>query len=704
MTSPSRRPPPPTSPSESVTHILFIDDERHVQRAFADAAESLGFRVDLASTATQALRAVEAKDYAVLAVDLSLPGLDGIGLVERLREVSPKSAFLLLTGAPKLELPERPDLELDAAVLLKPWLPDQLSAALLASVERAKQLKERPSSAPVASVTAGVLIIDADADRAAVSLDTLHAAGLCTGGCRVVDALESAAEALSDGHFDLVLLHEETYVAAGPGAFVRLRLTAPETALIVMSPTANESAAVRVAQLGAQDLFSSPLSETRDLRTRLLVAHERKRYARRVAYLARYDHLTGLPNRAAFHDRLAHALARFRREDESFGVMFVDLDRFAHINDTYGLHAGDHFLREIAHRLQTCLREGDTLARLGGDEFAMIIEGPISREGVSDVARRVREAMSEPIPVQGQPVVPQASIGGAICPDAGDTLEALLTAADSAMYGGKRGGGNRFSMAGQVNSTAALSRLRQEGQLRYALERQQFQLVYQPKVSLGSQKVVGFEALIRWQNAMGQDVSPAEFVPILESLGMIVDVGAWVVDAACAQLAVWRTQGHADVRMAVNLSPIQLEDEGVLTTITRCLERHDIPAAALDVEITETTLLRSTARSQRVLAALRELGVRVALDDFGTGHSSLAHLATFDVDALKIDRSFVIAEDTRSRAIVASIVELAHRLQIEVVAEGVETEAQRVALEAAGCDVVQGFLLGRPVPPEEITF
>jgi diguanylate cyclase (GGDEF)-like protein len=694
----TRRP----SVDEARPRVLFVDDERHVQRAFEQAAFSLGVVVELANSATQALRAVERGRFDVIAVDLSMPGLDGLGMVERLREVSPSSAFVLVSGAPSLELPTRPDVHLDAFVVVKPWDPQVLRDTLLDALERAEELALRPSTEPLASVEASLLVLDVDVARAENTLALLRGAGLCVVGCRATHSLNDALDMLEAGHFDIVLMDLSLTQGIGMDAIVRLRLASPDSAIVVLSPKWDETSARHAVQLGAQDCLEHGLGEPAALRRALMFALERKRFERRSSYVARYDYLTGLPNRASFRDRLAHALARFRREDQAFAVMFVDIDRFKSVNESFGQAAGDRFLREVAHRIQVCLREGDTLARLERDEFGLILEGPIVREGVSEIARRIREAMAEPLRFEQTDIVPRASIGAALCPDAGDTVEALIDAADSAMFGGKRHGGDRFAIAGQVNTTAALSRLRQEGQLRYALERNQFTLEYQPKWSTVQQRTVGVEALIRWRNVSGQVIPPNDFVPVLEALGLIVPVGAWVIDTALGQLSRWRRAGAHDLHMAVNLSPIQLEDDGVLDTIRLALERHGLDESLLEVEITETTLLRSTSRAHFVLGELRRRGVRVALDDFGTGHSSLANLASFEVDALKIDRSFVLADDRRSQAIVASIIDLAHRLGIEVVAEGVETQAQHDALIAAGCDILQGYLLGRPSAPDAL--
>ncbi|MCB9660340.1 MAG: EAL domain-containing protein [Polyangiales bacterium] len=694
----TRRPPA----DEARPRVLFVDDERHVQRAFEQATYALGVVVELANSATQALRAVERSHFDVIAVDLSMPGLDGLAMVERLREVSPSSAFVLVSGAPSLELPSRPDVHLDALVVVKPWDPQVLKTTLLEALERAEELALRPSTEPLASVEVSLLMLDVDGARAQATLSTLRAAGACAVDCHAVASLAAGLDALDEGHFDLLLMDMSVTEGVGMEALLRLRLASPDSAIVVLSARWDETSARHAVQLGAQDCLEHQLGEHAQLRRALLFAVERKRFERRSAYIARYDYLTGLPNRASFRDRLAHALARFRREDQAFAVLLVDIDDFRSVNEALGQAAGDRFLREVAHRIQQCLREGDTLARLERDEFAVILEGPVSRDGVAEIGRRVREVMREPLRLGETDVVPRASIGAALCPDTGDTVEALIDAADSAMYGGKRHGGDRFTIAGQVSTTAALSRLRQEGQLRYALERNQFTLEYQPKWSPALGRTVGVEALIRWRNINGEVIPPNEFVPVLESLGLIVPVGAWVIDTAIAQLARWHRAGARDLHLAVNLSPIQLEDDGVLDTIRLALERHALAESLLEVEITETTLLRSTSQAHFVLGELRRRGVRVALDDFGTGHSSLANLATFEVDSLKIDRSFVLADNPRSQAIVASIIDLAHRLGLTVVAEGVETQAQHDGLVVAGCDLLQGYLLGRPTPADQL--
>ncbi len=430
---------------------------------------------------------------------------------------------------------------------------------------------------------------------------------------------------------------------------------------------------------------------------------ERKRAEEQLAYMARYDHLTGLGNRVLFGDRLARALARADRNEKLVALMVLDLDRFKAVNDTLGHEAGDELLKNTARRLSACVRETDTLARMGGDEFAIILEGLTEGQDAALVAQKIINSLTRPFDLDGHEVFITTSIGIAVSPPSPD--EDLVRDADAAMYHAKQLGRNTYQFYTPEMNAQAHERLSLENSLRGALERDEFVLHYQPQVDLATGKIVGAEALLRWQ-PYSDLVQPQEFIHVLEESGLIVPVGEWVLRAACEQGKAWEMEGLPPLRVAVNLSSRQFKGGDLTGRLSRILDETGINPSSLELELTESLLMEDAPVSSAMLDELRvRLGLNLSIDDFGTGYSSLSYLKRFPLDALKVDRSFVrdIATDPNDAAIVASIINLAHNLQLRVIAEGVETEEQLDYLREHGCDLVQGFYFSEPVPAEELS-
>ena len=432
---------------------------------------------------------------------------------------------------------------------------------------------------------------------------------------------------------------------------------------------------------------------------------ERKRSEERLIYLAHYDHLSGLPNRALFQDRLAQGLAQSEREHWITAVMFIDLDRFKVINDTLGHAAGDKLVMAVARRLSHTVRSGDTVSRLGGDEFALILQNLGKGPDAAVVAQKVLEVLSEPFDIEGHEIFVTASIGITIYPTDSYVPEALLKNADSAMYRAKQLGRNNFQFYTTEMNARSGENLHLENSLRRALDRREFLLHYQPKADVRSGRITGVEALLRWQHPEFGMVSPGKFIPLLEETGLIVPTGEWVIQAACGQLRAWRDQGVPAVPISVNLSGRQFQHKDLVRSITGSITAAGIDPALIEVELTESSLMSNPDEANLVLHALKDFGVQIAVDDFGTGYSSLAYLKRFRIDSLKIDRSFVqdIIHDNDDAAIVRAVITLAHSLKLIVVAEGVETEEQLSFLINNGCDQVQGYLLSVPLPVSACT-
>jgi diguanylate cyclase (GGDEF)-like protein len=431
---------------------------------------------------------------------------------------------------------------------------------------------------------------------------------------------------------------------------------------------------------------------------RRVADEELERRQRELAFMATHDALTGLPNRTLIVDRLEQMLLRARHSQTPVAALFIDLDNFKGINDTLGHSAGDELLQAFAARLDGVVRDVDALGRLGGDEFVVLAADMSLMAGPELVAERLLDALKEPVRLgeNETPVTVTASIGIAT----GDRASAgdLLRDADIAMYRAKWGGRNRYVVFECGMQEAVQSRMELEMDLRGALENDEFFLAFQPTFDLRDMTPTGLEALIRWDSPTRGVVQPDDFVPLLEETGLIVDIGRWVLERACAQGAEWRDAGHP-VGMAVNVSARQLDCDGIVDDVRRALSQSGLDAAALTLEITESTLMRDTENTVRRLTEVKALGVRVAIDDFGTGYSSLAHLRQFPVDALKIDRSFItgVGQNLEGESLVHTLVQLGKALSIETIAEGIEQPGELSLLRGEHCDGGQGFLFARPL-------
>ena len=425
---------------------------------------------------------------------------------------------------------------------------------------------------------------------------------------------------------------------------------------------------------------------------------ELKNYQIELEYRANYDGLTALANKNLLDDRLGQAIARANRAQTAAAVLYLDLDRFKLVNDSLGHARGDALLRSVASRLKTCVRESDTVARLGGDEFAIVLNEVEDPATVAAVAEKVRSALEQAILLESHELFTSASIGICVYPADGADAETLIKNADTAMYRAKQNGGNQLCFYTADLNANAVERLRLEADLRRAVMVGEFELHYQPRVELGSGRATSVEALIRWRRNGNGLVPPASFIPLAEETGLVLPIGEWVLRTACTQMRRWIDGGHSDICVAVNLSPRQFRQPDLVSKVEAILAETGANARQLQLEITESVAMQDPETSRRCLEALSALGISIAIDDFGTGYSSLAYLKRFPIDDLKIDQSFVqgIPSDDDDMNIVRSIIALGKSLGLRVVAEGVETEAQREFLRAAGCHEMQGFLHSRP--------
>jgi diguanylate cyclase (GGDEF)-like protein/PAS domain S-box-containing protein len=427
---------------------------------------------------------------------------------------------------------------------------------------------------------------------------------------------------------------------------------------------------------------------------------ERRLYQARIEQQANYDTLTGLANRSLLDDRLQQGILTAASYGTRLAVAFVDLDRFKFINDTLGHHLGDKLLQAMADRFRACVREFDTVARLGGDEFVLLINGQGEPDAVATIMERMLEVIAQPWRYGQSELEITCSIGVALYPDDGSDADTLLKHADSAMYRAKEHGRNNFQFFTNDINVVMKERLELETNLRRAIEREQFELHYQPRIDIASRRIVGCEALLRWQVPGHGIVEPDRFIPVSEETGLIVPIGKWVLQTACSQNIAWHQAGLPPIAVSVNVSPRQFRHGNLVQTIAEALAQTGLDPQYLEIELTENMVMYDGEQMIDMLNAIKDLGVQISVDDFGTGYSSLSYLKRFPVDRLKIDRSFVqfLATDSDDAAIVRTIIALGHNLGLKVVAEGVETEEQVKFLTEYECDELQGYYFARPLP------
>ena len=508
---------------------------------------------------------------------------------------------------------------------------------------------------------------------------------------------------------DVILLHLTEDDLPRLSMLTQARLSAPLIPVVVLSDVDDEAIALRALQSGSRGYLVKSELNPRQLVTTLGAALESHRMIlqlnsarERARHLATHDQLTGLANRSLFHDRLSQATSAARRGRQKLAVMFMDLDGFKTINDTLGHAVGDGLLRGIARRLGSCLRETDTAARLGGDEFAVLLTNLSNELDAATVARKILHVLAQPIQFRRQSTSIRCSIGIATFPRDATDPEEIVKKSDTAMYHAKERGGSRFEFYTEDMNAAIQRRVALEERLRTALDERQLVMHYQPQFDLTRGRIIGAEALLRWQHPELGLVSPSHFLPIAEETGLIVSIGDWVLRTACEQNAEWNTSGHRGLRVSVNVSSQQFLEVGFADVVRNALEESGLPPVSLELEITESSLLRDVEVTVNTLRSLKDLGVRLAIDDFGTGYSALAYLKRLPIDVLKIDQSFICAltTDPADATITEAIVQLAGGLNLTTIAEGVETLEQLLLLGSYGCSRMQGFLFGKPVPAD----
>ncbi len=430
---------------------------------------------------------------------------------------------------------------------------------------------------------------------------------------------------------------------------------------------------------------------------------ERECAKEKIYRLVNFDTLTKLPNKTLFNDRLHIAMAHAKRNREQLAVLFLDLDRFKIINDSLGHHVGDLVLQEVAERLQLCIRDEDTVCRMSADEFIILLTDIEKSSNITKIITRMTATLSMPFIVGENELRITSSIGISIYPHNGHTPEVLVKHAELAMYHGKENGRNNYQFFTESLNEVVSERLSLENSLRLAIERNEFVLYYQPQIDINTSKLIGVEALIRWNHPQNGLISPAKFIPVAEDTGLIIPIGEWVLREVCQQHFTWLDFGLPGIQIAVNVSAIQFQEKQFFFTLQEILRSYNMNPAYLELELTEGILMRDATTATKELHSLKKLGVKLSIDDFGTGYSSLQYLSQFPIDKLKIDQTFIRAMTTHasSLAIVESITSLADKLHIKVIAEGVENNEELKILQKCGCNEVQGYYFSKPLPADK---
>ena len=569
------------------------------------------------------------------------------------------------------------------------------------------------SPAPERRATGSVLVADDDPTVLAVARAMLEQDGHQVA---VAGNGKEACRIFSEQTPDLVMLDVLMPIMSGYEACAALRgrSDGERTPILMLTGSDDAEAVARAYDVGATDFQTKPVN-WKVLRERVKYMLRAKRDADQLSQLAHYDSLTGLPNRTTFRQHLRRGLLRAEDRTQLLAVIFLDLDGFKEINDTFGHSFGDKILRLVADRLGNCLRTGDTViqpnehpstrvaGRFGGDEFTVCVSDISTVEAATVVADRIRSAFASPFRIDGHELFVTASTGVSVYPYDGTDADTLLSHADAAMYEAKTNGRNKQALYRPSMSAKSSERLSLAGDLRRAIERDEFRIFFQPKVDISTRRVVGAEALMRWQHPTRGLMAPRDFMGFAEEIGLGPQIGDWLLQTTLSQCRDWSREGAPPPPIAVNLSDSQFRVSGLLERITHILREYRLEPGCLEVEITEDVIIRSRLAARELLAGFKALGIRTAIDDFGTGQSALSTLRGLPVDVLKIDGSFVRDLDVSqtARAITASIIDIGHHLGMTVIAEGVETEQQLETLDAMGCDQAQGFLFSRGIPGAE---
>jgi len=692
--------------------ILVVDDDVRMTQSVRELLAAYGYSSMTAGGGEEALRVLAEHDIDLMLLDLNMPGVDGYQVMRQVSEHHPGTDIVVISGETTFESATEALRNGAQDFLRKPYAPDRLIQILngVLHKQRLEQNIREVNLRLEASENRYRFIVNNSPDIIYMLDDEGRFAFV---NDRVTGLLGYKPEEILGKHYS-ELVHKEDLEKAryafderrtGVRAShdIELRLLCKDTSLPYryfesrsITIELNAMGMYQKKHSGDDKGFFGTYGVARDI-------SERKRAEEIINFQLYHDLLTNLPNRALFRDRLNLAISQARRQDSQLAVMFLDMDRFKVINDSLGHLAGDQLLQAVAGRLTTCLRDSDTLARVGGDEFNLLIPDIAGREDAVMIATKIFDQLKQPVQLEGHEVFVSFSIGIALFPQDGASMEVLIKNADMAMYHTKSHGKNGYEFFSDNMKGLFQQQLSMENSIRRALDGNQFELFYQPQMEVSSGGICGMEALLRWHHPERGLLLPDDFIPLSEESQLIIRIGNWVLEAACRELRKWIKAGLDDIILAVNISAAQLEQQGFVKGILETLSRYGVPGNCLELEITENVLMHDMDKAVSKLRKLAAHGVRVAVDDFGVGYSSLGYLKSLPLNTLKIDRSFIseIRSSQDRNSIVTAIIAMARELNLEIVAEGVENQGQMDYLRALNCCKAQGYLLGYPVSAKE---
>lgn len=695
-----------------LARLLIVDDDPRLAQSLKELTSLEGYLAECCHSGRAAIDLLDHQMFNLILLDLMMPGMNGHEVMDYVRHHHPQIPVIMLSGTGTMNEAIQALRNGVYDFIRKPYLPEELLRTIENALHktRLEVLNNSINTKLEHSENLYHYLVDSSPDI----IYTLDTDGNFTFiNQRVSTLLGFSSGDLLGQHYS-ILIHEDDMERAKyafnerrtgdrASSNVELRLQCKDSDGVYRHFEASFITIV----LNAKGLYPNEQPIDASCLGSYGVARditERKKTEEAIIHQAYHDTLTGLPNRALFKDRLTMSIAQAKRSQTKLGVMFLDLDRFKWVNDTLGHFHGDELLKMVAARFKNCMRNADTLARLGGDEFTVILPEVNLNSDVAMIARKILVDLQRPFILDDHEVCVSASIGISIFPDHGDTIDLLIKSADIAMYHVKWQGKNDFKFYDSSMNAGFNQKLSMESDLRKAIENDQLSLYFQPQVHLNSRCVVGVEALARWNHPEQGWISPADFIPLAEETGLIEPLSEWMMQHACRNYNLWREAGFGDVRLAVNVSAKSVENDDFVRRILQQLQDFYIDTSILEVEITESLLIRDLESSITKLRELSGHGIKIAIDDFGTGYSSLAYLQKFPISCIKIDKSFVheIRSINQEMPLINAITAIARGFHMDTVAEGVETVEQMHVLRSLGCDVMQGFLFSKPLPAEEI--
>lgn len=693
--------------------ILVVDDDPVVLKSLQDLLAIKGLNPDTAIGGQEAICQLDQNNYDLVLLDLHMPYVNGHDVMAHIRAKKINTSVIIISGETSFEAAKDACTQGAYDFLRKPYATDELIITINNALKEkrlekqnvfmAKQLSESERLHRYIVNTSPDIIYILDQDGHFTFINE-----------RIESLLGFSKEEIIGKHYSFLVHHDdmeqakyvfnERRIGTRAAKNIELRLKCKDedgtrhfnnrTLPIELS-----AMGMYVAKGESKHSYTGTYGVARDVT-------ERKLAEETINFQAHHDLLTKLPNRVLLRDRLSLAINQAERDSENIAVMFLDLDRFKNINDSLGHMIGDELLQQVSMRLKDCIRAGDTLARFGGDEFTLMLPKLTdAREDASALAQKITDTLKQPFILEGHELYVSASIGIALYPQDGTHMDSLIKHADVAMYHVKGQGKNGYQFYSNEMNEPYIEKLSLDTGIHRALDNNEFGLVYQPQINLRTGEIVGVEALLRWNHPEHGTISPSEFIPFAEESGMIVDIGYWVLKTACAELSRWLDSGLPEVRMSVNISARQLMEDDIVKNIINIIKDHGVPGHCIELEITENAIMDDMDSVIRKLQELSQHNITVAIDDFGTGYSSLSYLHKLPIQTLKIDRTFLKESHINKgdNTIINTIVAMAKGLGLNVIAEGVETQAQLDYLRGIECSEAQGFLFGKPLPPEVIS-